>query len=72
MQVSRLQRVQQGDLLLVCSDGFWSNLSDQDMAASLFSGIPLRDSLAALADAAVQRGGAGSDNTSAAVLRLMD
>jgi serine/threonine protein phosphatase PrpC len=72
MSVARCQRVLPGDVLLVCSDGFWANLSEEDMVASLFSGAPLRDSLQALADSAVRRGGAGSDNTSAAVLRLID
>ncbi|MET0290978.1 MAG: PP2C family serine/threonine-protein phosphatase [Steroidobacteraceae bacterium] len=72
MSMARCQRVQAGDVLLVCSDGFWANLSEEDIVASLFSGAPLRDSLQALADSAVRRGGAGSDNTSAAVLRLID
>ena len=72
MSIARCQRVQSGDVLLVCTDGFWANLSEEDILASLFSGAPLRDSLQALADSAVRRGGAGSDNTSAAVLRLID
>jgi len=72
MSVARCQRVQAGDVLLVCSDGFWANLEEADIVASLFSGAPLLDSLKALADSAVRRAGAGSDNTSAAVLRLID
>jgi len=72
MTVARCQRVQAGDVLLVCSDGFWASLTEEDIVASLFSGAPLRDSLQALADSAVRRAGAGSDNTSAAVLRLID
>jgi serine/threonine protein phosphatase PrpC len=72
MSVARCQRVEPGDVLLVCSDGFWANLDEEDILASLFSGAPLLDSLQALADSAVRRAGAGSDNTSAAVLRLID
>jgi serine/threonine protein phosphatase PrpC len=72
MSIARCQRVRAGDMLLVCSDGFWANLPEEDIVASLFSGTPLQDSLQALADNAVRRGGAGSDNTSAAVLRLLD
>ena len=72
MSVARCQRVQPGDVLLVCSDGFWANLAEEDILASLFSGAPLLDSLQALADSAVRRAGAGSDNTSAAALRLID
>jgi serine/threonine protein phosphatase PrpC len=72
MSMARCQRVRAGDLMLVCTDGFWAHLSEEDMVASLFSGTPLQNSLEALADNAVRRGGAGSDNTSAAVLRLLD
>lgn len=72
MSIARCQRVQPGDVLLVCSDGFWANLDEADILASLFSGAPLLDSLQALADSAVRRAGAGSDNTSAAALRLID
>lgn len=72
MTLARCQRVLPGDVMLVCSDGFWANLDEEDMVASLFSGASLRDSLQALAESAVRRGGAGSDNTSAAALRLID
>lgn len=71
MQVARLQRVQAGDVMLVCSDGFWAHLAEAEIAASLYSGVPLRTSLQALAEFAVRRAGAGSDNTSAAALRLL-
>jgi serine/threonine protein phosphatase PrpC len=71
MQVARLQRVQSGDVLLVCSDGFWAHLSDAEIAASLYSGLPLLTTLQALAEVAVRRAGAGSDNTSVAALRLL-
>lgn len=70
MTIARCQRVQAGDVLLVCSDGFWANLSEEDIATALYSDLKLQDALQALAEAAVRRGGAGSDNTSAAVLRL--
>ena len=72
MDMGRLQRVQAGDQLLVCTDGFWANLSDNDITTVLSSDAPLATALEALAELAVRRGGATSDNTTAAVLRLKD
>ena len=54
-----------GDVLLVCTDGFWANL-DEKVIAGAFStlGLSLQDTLAALAAQAVLNAGGGSDNTS--------
>jgi serine/threonine protein phosphatase PrpC len=57
-------------MLLVCTDGFWSPLADADIVQALCSGEALTPALEALAQLAVRRGGATSDNTTAAVLRL--
>jgi PPM family protein phosphatase len=70
MSIGRCERVQPGDILLVCTDGFWAPLADADIAGGLFSGAPLSVALEQLAALAVRRGGATSDNTTAAVLRL--
>jgi serine/threonine protein phosphatase PrpC len=70
MLVGRCIRVERGDVLLVCSDGFWANLLDDDIAASLYSGAPLKNALQALAEFSVKRGGPGADNSSVAALRL--
>lgn len=71
MLIGRCIRVQTGDVLLVCSDGFWANLLDEDIAASLYSGVPLKTALQALAEFAVKRGGPGADNSSVAAMRLL-
>ena len=71
MLIGRCIRVQSGDVLLVCSDGFWANLLDEDIAASLFSGAPLKMALQALAEFSVKRGGPGADNSSVAAMRLL-
>jgi serine/threonine protein phosphatase PrpC len=71
MLIGRCVRVQSGDVLLVCSDGFWANLLDEDIAASLYSGVPIRTALQALAEFAVKRGGPGADNSSVAAMRLL-
>ncbi|HTQ36357.1 MAG TPA: protein phosphatase 2C domain-containing protein [Steroidobacteraceae bacterium] len=70
MQIGRCIRVQSGDALLVCSDGFWANLLDEDIAASLYSGAPLKAALQSLAEFSVKRGGPGADNSSVAALRV--
>jgi len=70
MLIGRSIRLEVGDALLVCSDGFWGNLLDADIAASLFSGVPLKTALQALAEFSVKRAGPGADNSTVAALRL--
>jgi serine/threonine protein phosphatase PrpC len=72
MSIGRCQRVRAGDVLLACTDGFWANLTDEDIAMAMFSGESLTVVLEQLAALAVQRGGLASDNTTAAVLRIKD
>lgn len=73
MAITGRRRLAPSDVLLVCTDGFWGNLTDEDIAASLAGGgtPPLRDSLSALAERAVLIGGGASDNTTVAALRWM-
>jgi len=73
MTLSPRRTVQAGDLLLVCTDGFWSPLDDQRIASAFVTlGQPLQDTLAMLVTQAVSLGGPTSDNTSVAALRLLD
>jgi serine/threonine protein phosphatase PrpC len=71
MLIGRCMRVATGDTLLVCTDGFWSNLLDEDIAASLYSGVPLKTALQAITEFSVRRAGAGADNSSVAALRML-
>jgi serine/threonine protein phosphatase PrpC len=58
------------DLLLACTDGLWSGVRDAEIATLLDGpSKPLRDSLVALSEHAVNANGAASDNTSVAALR---
>jgi serine/threonine protein phosphatase PrpC len=71
MAISRRRPLESGDVLLVCSDGLWGPLKDDELAKALGSGKPLREALQGLADSAVSRNGAASDNASGAVLRWL-
>jgi serine/threonine protein phosphatase PrpC len=61
--------VRPGDVLLLCSDGMWSPLTDAEMAAG-FLAAPLAATTERLMDAALGREGARADNTTAVVARL--
>jgi PPM family protein phosphatase len=71
MLIGRGVKVMAGDTLLVCTDGFWSNLLDEDIAASLYSSIPLKTALTAITEFSVRRAGHGADNSSVAALRIL-
>ena len=75
MAISRRRPLESGDVLLVCTDGLWSGLKDAELAAELAApgspGPPLREKLQELAQRAVTRTGAASDNTSVAALRWL-
>ena len=64
------QRLQPGDTLLACSDGLWSGLSDDDVAAI---GTPGRDNLTEnlkqVSLKALQTNAPYSDNTTGTALR---
>jgi serine/threonine protein phosphatase PrpC len=69
MSIGAARRLQPGDALLVCTDGFWSGLEDGDMAGFGAGQEPVDQSLKRLAEKAVRSNGPYSDNTSAAGLR---
>jgi serine/threonine protein phosphatase PrpC len=73
MAVSTRHALLPGDVLLVCTDGFWANL-DESLIASAFVtlGLSLQDTLLALANQALLNAGAASDNTSVGALRFLD
>ncbi len=71
VDVSPATAVQPGDTLLLCSDGFWSPLADEEMAR-LSSAPVLPERLDELVSMAVYREAGRADNTTAIVARLSD
>lgn len=71
MTVGSARRLAPGDLLLVCTDGFWSGLEDADVAGFGAGNEPVDKALRRLAEQAVRNNGPYSDNTSAAGLRWL-
>lgn len=72
MSLSGRHALQPGDLLLICTDGLWGSVTDEQIATSLAStDMKLSESLFRLARRAVEAGGTTADNTSAVALRYL-
>jgi len=72
MTIGHRQALEPGDVLLLCSDGIWANLRDDDIAGFFKDDSqPLRAWLEALGRRAVQASSPFSDNATAAVLRWL-
>jgi serine/threonine protein phosphatase PrpC len=70
MTLAKRRPLEPNDVLFVCTDGMWAGVRDTEIASELTApGVPLRETLKELAERAVVRTGAASDNTSAAALR---
>jgi serine/threonine protein phosphatase PrpC len=62
-------KLRTGDVVLLCSDGFWAPLSVEEIGADLDRKERLRDLIPALVRRAVDAAGPGSDNVTALALR---
>jgi serine/threonine protein phosphatase PrpC len=72
MSLSGRNALKSGDVILLCSDGFWSGINDEQIAS--LSGDPernLRDSLVALGERALLANSPFADNTTAAAIRWL-
>jgi serine/threonine protein phosphatase PrpC len=73
MDVSRRQPLENGDVLLVCTDGLWAGVSDETIASAFAQPeTALSETLAVLCAQAVGASGVSGDNTSAAALRYLE
>jgi serine/threonine protein phosphatase PrpC len=72
MSITRMQPLQEGDVLLACSDGLWSGISDAEMSEmATRQGTTLADNLKALSMVALTANAPYSDNTTGTALRWM-
>jgi serine/threonine protein phosphatase PrpC len=72
MTLSGRRELEPDDVMMVCTDGMWASLKDEEIANRFtVGGHSVRDALTALGELAVARAGGGSDNTSGAALRWL-
>ena len=71
MSLTRRRPLEPNDVLMVCSDGLWGALKDEEIVSELGSPGALRDKLAKLGERAVKRAGSAGDNATAAALRWL-
>jgi serine/threonine protein phosphatase PrpC len=72
MTLTRRRPLEPNDVLLVCTDGFWAGMKDSEIAIEVTApGVPLKEKLLELAQRAVVRTGAASDNTTVAAVRWL-
>lgn len=72
MTIGSRRKLQPGDVLLLCTDGIWANLRDEDIGGFFRDDSQqLRAWLEALGRRAVQASAPFSDNSTAAVLRWL-
>ena len=68
MSISGRIRLEPGDLLLACSDGYWSGLEERELAALGTGRRPLDQQLLRTSERAIENNEPNSDNTSALAL----
>jgi serine/threonine protein phosphatase PrpC len=72
MSITGKRKLSRGDVLLACSDGLWSGLTDDDMAGIGLAGDNnLADNLKALSMKALETNSPYSDNTTGTALRWL-
>ncbi len=71
MTISGPKTLQPGDLFLLCSDGIWSGLKDEEIAGFYAAAPGLQVSLEALGKSAVRACAPHADNSTAAAMRFL-
>jgi len=70
MSITRCKPLQSGDVILACSDGLWSGVTDQEIAAIVTRpDEPLAENLKAVSLKALKTNAPYSDNTTGTALR---
>jgi len=70
VDLSKEVMLTEGDIILLCSDGFWGSLDDAQIGEKLNS-ERLNDAVTSLAEKAVQLGAPTADNTTAIALKVI-
>jgi len=70
IELSKEVMLMEGDIVLLCSDGFWGTLDDAQIGAKLNS-ERLTEAVTSLAKMAVQLGSPTADNTTAIALKII-
>ena len=70
MAIAARCKLAAGDVLLLCSDGLWTGIGDDDLLALTESTQPLPEILQELSGRAVESNSPTSDNTTAAAVRI--
>jgi PPM family protein phosphatase len=71
MSITARKRLEQGDVLMVCTDGLWTGVEDAEIASLSDGESALSSAVDALARQAVSHNAPHSDNTSLAALRWL-
>jgi len=72
MTLSGRNALRPGDVVLLCSDGLWSGIADDQLAAlSLAADRGLRDALESIGERALLANAPFADNTTAAAVRWL-
>ncbi len=71
MSIGPRRVLEPNDVLLCCTDGFWSGIADSEIAGGVLGTGPLRTQLQKLAEKAVATNGPSSDNTTVVALRWL-
>lgn len=70
MSITRKKPLEKGDVLLACSDGLWSGISDEEMSEmATRQGMSVTENLKALSMVALSANAPYSDNTTGTALR---
>ncbi|MDF1528007.1 MAG: hypothetical protein P1R74_02665, partial [Sedimenticola sp.] len=64
------QKLEAGDILLLCSDGLWGSITETDILNTLFSNLPLSEAVHALAEQAAHKAFPDSDNITLIALKM--
>ncbi len=70
VDLSKEVMLTEGDIILLCSDGFWGPLDDAQIGAKLNNGR-LSHAITSLADTAIQLGSPTADNTTVIALKII-